>query len=430
MKVTESIYKKREQRLQAGMNNHGIDVFVVTQNIDLYYMTGSMQNGYLFVPAVGESVFMVRRSISRAEEESAFEVEVLGSLRTLQERLAARYPQVSAKSSAGVEIYSAAGLAASGGEEAPASADTASAGAALVLATELDVLPVATFRRLEAAILGAQWVDGSRLLRELRMIKSPDEIAAIRTSASAVDAALEAALRHVRPGMPEFELMAFIEHQLRLRQHAGIMRMRAYNAELVTGMVAAGSAAAEPTYFDGPGGGRGLSTASPQSSSQRPIGIGEPLLLDLGCCIDGYVIDQTRTAVFGELPEDLQHAYDVSVEIQKLAESSLKPGTICEQLYVDALQYAADAGLADHFMGYGDNQVKFLGHGIGLEMDELPVLAKGFPIPLQPGMVIAIEPKFTFPGRGVVGVEDSYLITEEGYEKLSISRSGVIQLPI
>ncbi|WP_442604372.1 M24 family metallopeptidase [Paenibacillus sp. KN14-4R] len=408
MQVIQPIYKEREQRMQAVMKSNGIDIFVVTQNIDLYYMTGSMQNGYLFVPVEGDSIYMVRRSVLRAQEESATEVEALGSLHTLQERLAARYPQVRAKDIASANI----------------------AGSPLVLATELDVLPVATFRRLEASIPGAQWVDGSLLMRELRMIKSPEEIAAIRTSARAVDAALEAALRHVRPGMPEVELMAFIEHQLRVNGHAGLMRMRAYNAELVTGMVAAGSAAAEPTYFDGPGGGRGLSAASPQSSSQRPIGAGEPILIDLGCCIDGYVIDQTRTAVFGELDEDLQRAYEVSVAILHQAESNLKPGIKCEQLYLDALQHAADAGLADHFMGYGDNQVKFLGHGIGLEMDELPVLAKGFSIPLEPGMVIAIEPKFTFPGRGVVGIEDSYLITEDGFEKLSISRDGVMKLPI
>jgi len=394
--LKESLYQDRLARLQQAMNNQGISGFIVTQNVDLYYMTGSMQNGNLFVPVDGEPIFYVRRSISRAVTESVYTVEPIGALKTLQQRLS--------------------------------SASAGSSEQSIVLATEFDVLPVAQFQRLQAMFPDAKWVDGSLIIRELRMIKSPQEIAAIKHAASVVDRALASGLRHVRAGMPEFELMAHIEHQLRINAHAGIMRMRAYNAELITGVVAAGSAAAEPTYFDGPAGGLGLSDASPQSASRRQIQQGEPILLDLGCMIDGYVIDQTRTAVIGTLPEDLQYAYDVAEAVLRATEAKLKPGTPCEELYLDALRQVEDAGLAEHFMGYGENRVKFLGHGIGLEIDELPVLAKGFKYPLESGMVIAIEPKFTFEGRGVVGIENTYLITDDGFEKLSISPEGVAYL--
>jgi Xaa-Pro dipeptidase len=95
---------------------------------------------------------------------------------------------------------------------------------------------------------------------------------------------------------------------------------------------------------------------------------------------------------------------------------------------MQSLLIADDAGLSQHFMGYAEDQVRFLGHGIGLEIDELPVLAKGFTYPLEPGMVIAVEPKFTFPGRGVVGVENSYAITDSGFEKLTFSREGIIRV--
>ena len=103
----------------------------------------------------------------------------------------------------------------------------------------------------------------------------------------------------------------------------------------------------------------------------------------------------------------------------------LRPGTICEDLYKQALAKADQAGLKDHFMGYGKDRVKFLGHGIGLEIDDWPVLAERFRYPLEPGMVLAVEPKFSFPGRGVVGIENSYLITPDGYEKLTVSREGL-----
>ncbi|NOU73534.1 M24 family metallopeptidase [Paenibacillus sp. LMG 31458] len=394
-----TIFQQRQQALQREMIQRGWSGFLVTNNVDIYYYCGSMQTGYLFIPAEGDALYLVRRSLVRAEEEASAAVEALGSLKTLGERLRARC---------------------AGG--------CGSAASPLRIATELDVLPVQLYLRLQAALPGAAWEDGSLLVREQRMIKSPDEVTAIRAAARVVDAALEAVIPHIREGMAEFELMALIEHQLRLRGHQGLMRMRAYNSELITGMVAAGAAAAVPTYFDGPAGGTGLHPSSPQSSGRALIGRGEPILVDIGCSIDGYLIDQTRTLVIGDLDPELQRAYDVAEQVLRATEARLQPGVIAEHLYLLALDQVQEAGLSAHFMGYGADQVKFLGHGIGLEIDELPVLAKGFKYPLAPGMVIAIEPKFTFPGRGVVGIEDTYLITENGYEKLTISREGILRV--
>lgn len=394
-----TIFQQRQQALQREMIQRGWSGFLVTNNVDIYYYCGSMQTGYLFIPAEGDALYLVRRSLVRAEEEASAAVEALGSLKTLGERLRARC---------------------AGGR--------GSAASPLRIGTELDVLPVQLYLRLQAALPGAVWEDGSLLVREQRMIKSPDEVAAIRAAARVVDAALEAVIPRIREGMAEFELMALIEHQLRLRGHQGLMRMRAYNSELITGMVAAGAAAAVPTYFDGPAGGTGLHPSSPQSSGRALIGRGEPILVDIGCSIDGYLIDQTRTLVIGDLDPELQRAYDVAEQVLRATEARLQPGVIAEHLYLLALDQVHEAGLSTHFMGYGADQVKFLGHGIGLEIDELPVLAKGFKYPLAPGMVIAIEPKFTFPGRGVVGIEDTYLITDTGYEKLTISRDGILRI--
>ncbi|OCT14741.1 peptidase M24 [Paenibacillus pectinilyticus] len=391
-----TIFQQRQRLLQDEMRKRGWSGFLVTQNVDIYYYCGSMQTGFLFIPTEGEAIYLVRRSLVRAEEEAAAAVEALGSWKTLGERLRAR-----------------------GG---------AAAGEPLRVAMELDVLPVQLYVKLQTALPGAVWEDGSLLVREQRMIKSPDEVAAIRAAARVVDDALEAVIPHIREGMAEFELMALIEHQLRLSGHQGLMRMRAYNSELITGMVASGASAAVPTYFDGPAGGTGLHPSSPQSSGRALIQRGDPILVDIGCTIDGYLIDQTRTLVIGDLDPELQRAYDVAEEVLRATEARLQPGKIAEHLYLLALDQVSEAGLSPHFMGYGADQVKFLGHGIGLEIDELPVLAKGFKYPLAPGMVIAIEPKFTFPGRGVVGIEDTYLITEGGYEKLTVSRGGIRHL--
>lgn len=391
-------HKSRLARLQRALRANGWDGYLVTQNVDIYYFTGSMQNGYLWVPAEGEPVFYVRRSVVRAKEEAACEVEELGSFRGLGEKLKQRNPELL-------------------GKETPR------------IAAEWDVLPVQTWIRLKELVPQVQWEDGSHLVRELRMVKSPGEIAKIRESARVIDLAFEEAVSRLRPGMTDLELVALIESIVRTHGHTGLMRMRGYNQEIVTGVVASGEDAAVPTYFDGPVGGRGLSPASPQGAGRRIIRDNEPIVIDIGCCIDGYVIDQTRTAVVGTLPDHLVRAYRITEHILRETEARLKPGTVCEDLYARSLELAAEAGLADHFMGYGQDRVKFLGHGIGLEVDEYPVLARGFRYPLEPGMVIAIEPKFVFPGEGVVGIENTYAITEDGFEKLTRTREGIIAVP-
>ncbi|WP_274649133.1 M24 family metallopeptidase [Paenibacillus humicola] len=400
--LLRSELESRIARLQQSLRREGLSGFLVTQHLGLYYLIGSMQAGYAFVPADGNPVFYVRRSVSRAQSESAVRVEPLPSLRSLRLMLERDFPGLFSGADAGD----------------------------LRIAADMDVLPAQLCRKLEDQLAGAaKLVDGSALLRAMRMIKSPWEIGRIEAAAQAAHEALFAALNDLRAGMTEQKLMGRIEFELRLRGHIGIMRTRGYNMEILTGMIGAGEAAAEPSAFDGPAGGRGLGSAAAQSVSMRPIGRNEPILLDVGCCIDGYVIDQTRTAVIGELPDDLAAAYAITEAIVHRSEQLMKPGVSPEALYAAALEQAAEAGLSEHFMGYGDDRVKFLGHGIGLEVDEWPVLARGFREPLAAGMVLAVEPKFTFPGRGVVGIENSYLVAPEGPRALTRSPEGLITLP-
>ncbi|GGE01769.1 M24 family metallopeptidase [Paenibacillus nasutitermitis] len=395
-------FHERIIKLQQRMQGQDIAGFLVTQHVDLYYLTGSMQAGMAFIPAAGAAVFYVKRSIERARKESVIPVEPMPSMRVFGTALRERYSSIF-------------------GTAAP-----------VKIATEMDVLPAQTFARLaaqlEAAAGHVSLVDGSSLIRQIRMIKSAWEISRIEAAADAVAESLHATVGMLREGMSELELIARIEYEIRIRGHMGMMRTRSYNMEVMTGMLGSGEAAAEPSAFDGPAGGRGLGPAAPQSVSRRAIERNEPILIDVGCCIDGYIIDQTRTAVIGSLPDDMAAAYFHSESLIREAEEMLQPGTSCEVLYDRALKQAADFGLSAHFMGYGADQVRFLGHGIGLEVDEWPVLARGFTAPLETGMVLAVEPKFTFPGRGVVGIENSYLITDKGPRQLTKSPEGLIVL--
>jgi Xaa-Pro dipeptidase len=395
-------FKSRLAKLQLKLQQRQIDACLISQNVDLYYFTGSMQSGYLVIPSEGEAIFFVRRSLVRAQEESAVTVEALGSMREFEVLLKARFTALFDQVKQEDRKF--------------------------VWAAEFDVLPVQLFHRLETALPDSQWVDGSASIREIRMIKCAYEIDRIREAARVVNNAFEHAIAHIREGMQEFALMNLIETSLRQQGHLGFMRMRGYNQEITTGMIGSGAAAAMPTYFDGPAGGLGLSPASPQSASRKKIELNEPILIDIGCSIDGYVIDQTRTVVLGGLDAQLTFAYRTAEQILQSTEAMLHPGILCDELYIRALAQVSQAGLSEYFMGFGADQVKFLGHGIGLEVDEWPILAKGFSIPLAAGMVIAIEPKFTFPGRGVVGIENSYLITDDGFTKLTCSREGIISI--
>lgn len=387
----------RQQRLQQLMKQRGVDAFVITHNVGLYYFAGSMQTGYLMIPSEGEATFFVRKSVSRARSEYAGRVEPLESLTELQSRLEQERP----------DLYR---------------------GKELVFATEFDVLPVSYYQRLQKALPGVRWVDGTMLTRETRMIKTPYEIRKIKESAMVLHTALERSLSYIHVGMSELEMISRIEHDMRQLGHIGLMRMRAYNQQNSSGIIVSGASAAFPTSFDGPAGGEGLSAAFPFGASRRTFEKNVPILIDVGCCIDGYHIDQSRTIVFGELPDDLQYAYDAAERIAKQTETNMRAGTVCERLYLDAVTMAEAEGLVDHFMGFKADRAKFLGHGIGLELDEFPVLAEKFTYPLQPGMVIAVEPKFTFPGRGVVGTEDTYLITETGCERISMTPPGLIRM--
>lgn len=183
--------------------------------------------------------------------------------------------------------------------------------------------------------------------------------------------------------------------------------------------LALSAGAASYGFFDGAVTGRGLSNASPQGASTQIISRNEPVFLDYTGVFNGYITDMTRIFVIGTLDPELQKAFDLSLEIQAHLQSALKPGAICEELFLQAVAIAEQGGLGAHFMGMPGEQAKFVGHGVGLELDEFPVLAQGFKVPLQAGQTIAIEPKFVFPDKGVIGIENTFAVTASGGAKIT-----------
>jgi Xaa-Pro aminopeptidase len=172
--------------------------------------------------------------------------------------------------------------------------------------------------------------------------------------------------------------------------------------------------------------GPGISPAFPQGSSFNRIERNVPIQIDFSIVYKGYTTDGARTYVIGTLPQRLVEAYDVTLEIRNEMEKIAKPGVPCSDLYHLSSQIAKKRGLEDYFIGTKKNQAPFVGHGIGLEIDELPLLARGFSHPLEIGMVFAFEPKFIFPEVGAMALEDDYAVTENGVEKLTHAEDHII----
>ena len=375
----------RLARLQSRLAALDLPAAVVTHRVDLYYLTGSMPNGVLVCPAQGAPAYFVRKSLSRARAESP-----LVDLRPLR----------------GPDDWLAHVRELAGGETARVGID-------------LDVLPAAIYLQLVKKAPQVQWVDTGPVLRELRAVKSAWEIARLEEAARQVEMAFTAACDAIFEGITELEISVIMENTMRLAGHSSLVRLRRPGLELVVTHVSTGASAAAPTAFDGPVGAQGLHPASAGGGGRVALRRGVPVMLDILGVSAGYTADIARTICLGEPPDEIKRAHDFCREALRRIEDLLRPGTPWGEVYDRVAAWAKERGEPVGFMGYGENRVKFFGHGVGLEVDELPILAHGFQQPLEAGHVIAVEPKAFSPDLGPAGVENTYVVEEKGPRSLA-----------
>jgi Xaa-Pro aminopeptidase len=260
-------------------------------------------------------------------------------------------------------------------------------------------------------------VDATGYIQETRMVKSLYEIEYMKESARLASETFNNIPNLIKEGMTELDLACKIALFLTERGSQVNLRIRAFNQEPSL-HVLSGWSAAYPGSFNGPTVGTGLNSCYPQGAGYKKIGRNEPILIDFATVLNGYAVDHTRIFSIGQLSDKLDDAYNTTLKIKHRLIKETKPGCDGKKLYDIALSMAKESGYAAHFMGYG-NGVNFIGHGIGLELDEWPVIAKKINIVLQQGMVFALEPKFVFPGEGAVGIEDTFFVNENGLEQLT-----------
>ena len=233
--------------------------------------------------------------------------------------------------------------------------------------------------------------------------------------------------------MSEFEIAHVISHLFFTQGHHGILRMETYGEEVYLGHISIGESGNYPSVFNGPLGLRGVHPAVPHMGSNHVHWeAGMPLSIDNGFMHEGYQTDKTQIYWLGEknsIPMVVQSAHDCAVEIQERIVENLKPGVRPSDLWEQSLELARKNGFEDGFMGLDKNKVAFVGHGIGLAIDEYPAVAKGFDLPLEEGTVLAIEPKIGIPGIGMVGVENTFIVTERGGQCLTGEKYEIICVP-
>ncbi|NOY14381.1 MAG: aminopeptidase P family protein [Deltaproteobacteria bacterium] len=378
----------RIARLQTKLQQSELDGALFVYPIDVYYYA-TRQNSTLWIPAQGEPLLLVRKSFARAKEEAR-----IGDIRP--------FPR-SKEFAALFEGQHNIGLT-------------------------YDVLPLQQFHYYNKLLPGRNFSDISMLNRELRSVKSPWELERMRYGGAQLSRVFASIADVLQPGMREVDLAAEFETRLRRIGGEGYVRMRAFNQELFMGLLVSGTSGCSGGFFDGAVTGLGMSDASPHGASTAVIEAGQPVMIDYTGVFSGYIVDMTRMFVCGQLPDPLQNAFEASCRIQNRIAAEMKPGAICSELFEMAADMATEAGLGDCFMGPTGEQAKFVGHGVGLELDEFPVLAQGFDVPLMTGQTIAVEPKFVIPKMGSIGIENTFAVTEQGGEKISVLSDDLVSV--
>ena len=362
--------KFRRDKIRSLMVSQGIDAALITCNANLIYTYGCVVSGYLYLPLHSPALLFFKRPNNITGEHS----------------FSIRKPEQI------VDLLKEQGL------------------------------PMPTKLMLEAEV-----VNGTPLIRQARSVKTPVEIEMFRRSGIAHAKAYEQIPGVYRPGMTDIEFSIEIERLMRLQGCLGIFRVFGRSMEIFMGSVLTGDNAGYPSPYDFALGGQGLDPALPGGANKTPLKEGQSVMVDLGGNFNGYMNDMSRVFSIGKLPEEAYTAHQVCLDIQEKIASIARPGIACEVLYDTAVEVVKAAGFADKFMGTGQ-QAKFIGHGIGLEINEAPVLAPRIKQQLEPGMVFALEPKIVIPGVGPVGIENSWVVTNEGIEKLTNCNEEIIEL--
>lgn len=379
--------KIRAEKIVSTLKEIGADACLLSTSVNIYYATGRIIIGYVYINTDGKVLSLVRRP-NNVQGENVFFIRKVEQLPEILSSLSLPMPKK--------------------------------------LMVEGDEISFGEWTRI-ANCTGSELVNGSNVMRLIRSVKTDWEISQLSLSANIQSDVLRKVPTVYTKGMTDHEFSVEVEKIFRLAGCLGLFRIYGGTMEAYMGSVLAGENACEPSPYDFALGGAGMHSSLPLGHNGSLLKDGQTVMVDINGNFTGYISDQSRTFSIGKLPQYAYDAHNVSIEIQDAIAEKGKPGVTCEELYQMSLAIAQKYGFEKNFMGL-TQQAKFVGHGIGLVINELPVLCDRNRAVLEVGNTIALEPKFVFPEVGAVGTENSFVVTENGMKKLTSAPEEIIDL--
>ena len=294
---------------------------------------------------------------------------------------------------------------------------------------ELDILTADQFFKYKEVFLGYEFVNVSPVILEQRKRKDASEVAKIKKACAAIHMGHNAVLQSLREGITELELAAAVENAHRLAGHEGILFIRQPDFFMSRGPISSG-----PNLFKISGvvytiTGVGLSPSVPAGPSRRSILTGDLVIVDIPTLVDGYHADQTRSYILGEANEKIKTLYNHLKEISDYIIESIKPGLKYSEIYQMAIEKSKELKGTDAFLNFGKGRKSHMvGHGIGLELNEPPILSLHDDSEVSDGHVVAVDMHMMDEKVGVVKLEDVILITDKGNEILTKSPRSLFEV--
>jgi Xaa-Pro aminopeptidase len=384
-KVPAFEIEARTLKIQQELQREDIDGLFIVQRVDLFYFSGTAQNGFMYIPAEGRPLLFIRQYVVRAREESPVaDILKIESIKDIPELIAdfyGKFPQT--------------------------------------LGFELDVVPVNDFNFYRSLLNARNWKDAAPLILKVRRIKSDWEIAQIENTAEMSRKTFEYMRSTIRPGLMEMEFAGMFETHARKLGHGAGIRVRHYLTEGYPWHILSGKSGSLPGLLDSPASGLGTSAAFPVGAGLKKLRANEPIMVDLGSVLNGYHMDETRMFAIDSMPARAMETCRAAIEIHNTIIGKIKPGVALGDVFDLSVRMAGKLGYAQTYLGAPGHKVSFIGHGIGLEIIEPPIISRNRKDLLEPGMVFALEPKFVFENEFTAGVESVFQVTETGARTIS-----------
>ena len=392
---TTAEHVRRWRALQAVLTERDLSCAVVAHSRNVHYLAGVAVHGHVVIPADGDPVLLVQIDGARA-------------------RVLSPVPTVVDSRGMGTLVQVLQELGVADG----------------VLGLEHDFLTVAAHRKLADRLPRARLVDVAPDLLDLRLVKSVEEVGVLERAGRLSDTQLLHVRDFARPGVTEVELHAELGRLQRMSGADGVSAKHGSNDRLIEhAWVVSGPNTEQVSGYWLTMTGGGPSPGRPYGPTSRVMQRGDLLCVDVGTAVAGYHADHARSYVLGRPDDRQRRCWDALLEMQTRAIEAAVPGRPVSEVYDAAHRVAQDRGFADHFMTRALHDVPYVGHGVGVEIDEGPLLTPRNRTVLEEGMVLAIEPKVIVPGWGGMTVEDTVVLTRDGARRLT-GVTTELELPV